>query len=207
MPNRPIALFPALLTTLVSACAPATGSQSYRAQQPDCEWCGAQDAPPRESLSHVLTIAGPDEPGERMVLRGRVFHSDGETPAPGVLMYAYHTDATGVYRPGANATGNARRHGELRGWLITGPRGEYEIRTTRPGGYPGRSDPQHVHITFQPQGEPEQWVESTLFANDPRITDAERRESERAGRFGNVVQLTQGGNGALLGERDIRLRP
>ncbi|MBA3584027.1 MAG: hypothetical protein H0W36_05765 [Gemmatimonadetes bacterium] len=43
------------------------------------------------------TLAGPAEPGERLVDTGTVSQPDGRTPAEGVLLYAYHTNAEGVY--------------------------------------------------------------------------------------------------------------
>ena len=179
--------------------------QADRSPLPDCEWCGAMDAPEGE-LPSVLTIAGPEEPGERIILRGVVYETDGETPAPDVLMYAYHTDATGVYRRDGDETGNGRRHGELRGWLRTDEAGRYEIRTIKPAPYPNRREPAHIHVTLTPPGGEEHWVESVLFADDSLVTQRERRRSERAGRFAWVIGLTSNEGGALVGERAIRLR-
>lgn len=170
-----------------------------------CEWCGAQDVPEGE-LGAVMTIAGPEEPGDRMVLRGRVFEGDGVTPAAGVLVYAYHTDATGVYRREGDETGNARRHGVLRGWLRTDRAGRYEIRSIRPAAYPTRSEPAHVHITLQYPGGEEDWIEPTIFAGDALITEAMLEADEAEGRFGAVVELREGDGGVLIGERDLRPR-
>ena len=125
----------------------AARQQGDRQSPPSCEWCGTGEAP--DGLASMMTIAGPDEAGERIVLRGRVFEVDGETPAAGVVMYAYHTDATGVYRKDGDVTGNEVRHGSLRGWLVTDDEGRYEIRTIRPASYPNSSVSQHVHVTLQ----------------------------------------------------------
>ncbi|MCB0644992.1 MAG: intradiol ring-cleavage dioxygenase, partial [Phaeodactylibacter sp.] len=84
---------------------------------PDCEWCGAMDAPTQ--LSSTLQIAGLQEPGERLLITGTVFQADGVTPAPNILLYAYHTNQAGIYAKKGNETGNGRRHGHLRGWLKT----------------------------------------------------------------------------------------
>jgi len=198
--SRPTALMrcAALLVFAIGANACSARSEPL----PDCEWCGAQDAP--NDLSSVMVIPGPDEPGERIVLRGRVFEADGRTPAPGVLMYAYHTDATGVYRTEGGETGNGRRHGVLRGWLRTDEDGRYEIRTIKPGVYPSRTEAAHIHVTLTPPGAEEDWVPSFLFEGDELITPAERRSSERAGRFGFIVELEPGEGGVLVGERDLR---
>jgi protocatechuate 3,4-dioxygenase beta subunit len=171
-------------------------------------WCGAQDAPPADTLDHTLTIAGPDEPGDRILLRGTVYQTDGETPAPGVLIYAYHTDNTGVYPQRGDETGNGQRHGHLRGWLITGPNGEYEIDTIRPAVYPSRTEAAHVHLTYATEQDArgrwtdEDWWSSTLFEGDTLIRPRDRTGE---GRFANVVTLTPNEDGVLVGERDLRL--
>jgi protocatechuate 3,4-dioxygenase beta subunit len=161
------------------------------------------DAP--EGLRSSMTIAGPDEPGERIALAGRVFENDGVTPAGGVVMYVYHTDATGVYRKDGEVTGNGLRHGALRGWLVTDDTGRYEIRTIKPAPYSGRSEAAHIHVTLTPPGGEEDWVESFLFADDSLVSRRTRRQSEAAGRFGWVMDLTPNDEGVLVGERDIRL--
>jgi protocatechuate 3,4-dioxygenase beta subunit len=126
-----------------------------------------------------------------------------------VLLYAYNTDDTGVYRREGTETGNGRRHGQLRGWLRTDAAGRYEIRTIYPGGYPGRPDPSHVHITLTPSSGPtagqEQWADSTVFDDDPRMTPAERAERREDGRFNPIVSLAEDEHGVLVGERDLRL--
>src|SRR5258707_1174520 len=48
---------------------------------------------PCATASSKITIAPESEPGSRMVVSGQVFRPDGVTPAAGVIMYAYHTDA------------------------------------------------------------------------------------------------------------------
>ena len=64
---------------------------------PDCSECSHLEAP--ADLGHSVVIAGTSEPGERLVLEGRVLQPDGRTPAPGVLLYAYHTNARDIILP------------------------------------------------------------------------------------------------------------
>ncbi|MFT5424958.1 MAG: protocatechuate 3,4-dioxygenase beta subunit [Phycisphaerales bacterium] len=153
----------------------------------------------------MMQITGIDEPGERVILRGRVFEIDGVTPAGGVLLYAYQTDANGVYRKEGGETGNGRRHGVLRGWLRTDESGSYEIRTIRPAPYPSHSEPAHVHVTLEAPGRPEHWVKTLWFAGDDLIPEEEQGLSDAAGAFGRVVTLRDRGDGILVGERDLRL--
>lgn len=151
-----------------------------------------------------MVLAGPDEPGERLVLTGTVSASDGETPVPGVLVYAYHTDLTGRYTKRGDETGNGRRHGRLRGWLVTDERGRYRIDTIRPGGYPGSTEPAHIHMTVRPPGGEERWIDSVEFVDDPRLTAAHRTRREGRGGSG-IVEPVRGEDGVWRARRDVVL--
>ena len=83
--------------------------------------------------------------GQRMIITGRVFNADG-TPRSGLEMFAYHTDARGLY--------NRDSHGivQLHGTLVTARDGSYEIDTIKPAPYPGRNIPAHVHVHLRGPG-------------------------------------------------------
>lgn len=99
----------------------------------------------REAPSSAF-IADAAEPGERMVLTGTVFGHDGK-PREGVTVYAYHTDAKGLYR--TKPWGRPR----LRGWANTDAAGRYELHTIKPGPYPMRRNPAHIHMTIAVPGQ------------------------------------------------------
>ena len=94
---------------------------------------------PCARATSVATLSDPKEPGEPLLVTGRVFAADGTTPAAGVVLFVYHTDAKGHYN---RWPGSAPR---LKGWMKTGPDGRYEYRTIRPGAYPGGRTAAHVH--------------------------------------------------------------
>jgi protocatechuate 3,4-dioxygenase, beta subunit len=171
---------------------------------PSCEWCGASEAPSR--LTSTVTLAGPDEPGERLVLRGTVYASDRVTPVPGVLIYAYNTNAAGIYPKRGTEHGNGRRHGYLRGWLLSDDRGRFEIRTILPGHYPGRDSPRHIHMTVKEPNRPEYWIDTVNFESDPLLTkEALARLSGRGGP--GIVTTTRAADGVLFAHRDVILAP
>src|SRR5690606_21521486 len=87
---------------------------------------GGGAAPPPSRI----TIVPPGEPGTPLVFSGTVYRPDGTTPAPGVVLYVYQTDATGIYGPPGRPP---RLRGWLRAGLPTAAAGSYEVRTTRPG--------------------------------------------------------------------------
>jgi protocatechuate 3,4-dioxygenase beta subunit len=179
-------------------------SESTPQPIPDCEWCGAQDAPNR--LSWETTIAPPDEPGEPLQISGVVYQEDGRTPAPDVLIYVYHTNAEGEYQKKGNETGNGRRHGHLRGWMKTDAQGRYRFTTIRPAAYQTHGgEPAHIHYTLKAPGQPEYWLDGLWFEGDPRIADEQKAKLNRIGGLTNITSLQKNDRGVWLGRRDIIL--
>ena len=190
------------------ACAATAGDlgaqpASQRALPPsECEGCGAWDAP--TSLFWSARIAPPGEPGTPLVVSGIVYRPDGRTPAAGVLVYAYHTNAAGVYPSGGTGTGHAQRHGRLRGWVRTDSAGRYQFTTIRPAPYPSRGEPAHIHLTVTPPGGEERWVDDIEFDDDPLLTTEHRRRRQKLGGSG-IVRVTRDRSGVERATRDIRL--
>src|SRR5262245_30928548 len=61
--------------------------------------------------------------GEPLVVEGTV-RDRNDKPAAGVVIYAYHTNADGVYPPDDRTKGTAAEHqGSLRGWAKTNAQG------------------------------------------------------------------------------------
>jgi protocatechuate 3,4-dioxygenase beta subunit len=89
-----------------------------------------------------------NDKGRKLAVNGVVYKADG-TPSPNVIIYVYHTDQTGVYPTKGDEKGWAKRHGYLRGWMKTNEKGEYKFFTLRPAAYPGRKDPEHIHVTIK----------------------------------------------------------
>ena len=177
----------ALYTVILGAAivVPLLPREGDAAQAPEVANAPAQ-------LSRQATIAGLEEPGERLTISGRVFAPDGATPVAGITVYAYQTDATGHY----TKTG-AMRPPRLQGWAKTDQGGRFEFRTIRPGAYPGRSIPAHVHFILWGAGHPRQWVDELRFEGDPLVTREMLAEAGAAGRFAAVVPLERGAEGAF----------
>ena len=187
-----------VLSTLLLLMLPATTLQAS-----SCEWCGAQEAPANVPLT-TMTIADANEPGERLRITGTVYQRDGKTPAADVLLFAYQTNAAGVYPRRGDERGNAKRQGYLRGWLRTDASGRYELLTIRPGVYPSRNEPAHIHMTIGQPGHEEYWIDDILFEGDPLITDRILARQKQRGGHG-VIKLERDSNGTWQGVRDIVL--
>jgi protocatechuate 3,4-dioxygenase beta subunit len=165
-----------------------------------CRATGAEPPTTGRGAPSGIEIAGPGEPGTRLVVTGQVFRPDGVTPAAGVTLYVYQTDATGLYAP----TGTIPR---LRGWMTTDEQGRYEYRTIRPAPYPSQPVPAHVHTQLWGGGAETQWNEELEFSDDPLLSDRSRRASAAAGRFGGVCTPRIDPDGTQRCTHDLRLKP
>ena len=122
--------------------------------------------------------------GERLRIEGQVRDAAGK-PAPGVLVYAYQTDAVGQYPQPAWLSPRVRPHGSLRAWARTDAEGRYAFDTLRPGAYPDGSEPQHVHMHLIEPGRCTYYLDDLVFDDDPLLI----------GRHGRDAGLARGGSG------------
>lgn len=164
-------------------------------------YLAASSSNPCSAPSSTATLVGASEPGEPLIVSGQVFRPDGVTPAEGVTLYVYQTDATGYYAP------RGVRAPRIRGWMKTGAEGRYQYRTIRPGAYPERRNAAHIHTQLWGGGYEPQWNTDLLFADDPLITARERAESESLGRFGFIQAPVRGADGVLRATHNLRLKP
>jgi protocatechuate 3,4-dioxygenase beta subunit len=139
------------------------------------------------------------EPGEPLAVAGQVFAPDGKTPARGVTLYAYNTDAQGHY---GGKFGDPPR---LYGWVKTDAGGRFELATIKPGRYPGMRVPAHIHFSLWGGGYPPQWVNELRFEGDSYLTPAMVDEDRARGEFAAIRPLTQGSDGRLHCSIHIKL--
>jgi protocatechuate 3,4-dioxygenase beta subunit len=178
--------------------------QSVRADLYQCDGCEAVLERDPDSLGATATIAGAIEPGERMMVEGLVFQADGRTVAANVVVYAYHTNAAGLYAGGSPKTAASRRQGRLRGWVRTGADGRYRFNTIKPAPYPNNVMPAHVHLMVREPGRRPYWIDEIVFHGEFGVTDAYRRS--QAGRGGSgIIRLTRSPQGVWIARRNIVL--
>ena len=164
---------------------------------------------PPANLGTSVTIAGPKEPGTRMIVTGRVVDARGR-PRAGIVIGVYQTDARGFYGENTLAAPIARLHG----WVKTDSQGRYEVRTIRPGAYPTGGTPAHIHFIVN------HWNEELRFATPPstkvsgssHLPRAEAwmippaSDDSRSGTFSVVRPVTRDRNGVEHVVRDFRLK-
>lgn len=125
-------------------------------------------------LSSRLDLLGAGEPGTRLHITGVLRDGRGRA-VPGADLHVYQTDAGGRYTPEKPMD---EPHARLSGHLRTGPQGQFEIHTIRPGGYPkalhlgdrDRHIPAHIHIDVTAAGHQERRLQ-VVFADDPLLAD------------------------------------
>jgi protocatechuate 3,4-dioxygenase beta subunit len=149
----------------------------------------------------VATLVTADEPGEKLIISGTVYAEKGGTPLPGFVLYLYQTDATGVY----NTTDGSWQGPRIRGWVRTDSDGKYEIRTIKPGSYPGSRNPAHIHVIVKPPGKDPDWIDDFLFEGDPFLTDKDRGRLKGEETFSPVMKVTRDESGMLHCRRDIMI--
>lgn len=199
-------VLPALLILLLSACANSQQqtTQNNRLVGGPCEGCEALFEYGSKPLRAVDTLPDFAEATNKIKVTGTVFKSDGKTPAAGVILYVYHTNAGGVYATKGNEEGWARRHGYIRGWVKTGTDGRYTFYTFKPGTYPTRDAPAHIHLTVQEPDGKYYWLHDYHFEGDPLLTGRELNPTAPRGGSNGLLRLQNEGN-ILVGRRDIVL--
>jgi catechol 1,2-dioxygenase len=105
-------------------------------------------------------LAGKDEPGERILIRGTVMGKDCFTPLAGVVVDVWQADTTGNYHD----AGTTYR---LRGQMTTGDEGNFAFKSIKPGPYDvgGALRPAHIHFKFHFPGQ--ELTTQLYFEGDP----------------------------------------
>ncbi len=128
-------------------------------------WEAHQRERPR-TVASSSSIAPPGEPGAPLRIDGRVLTENGQAAVRDAIVFAWQTDAEGVYdRPGRGP-----HSWRLRGWAKTDARGNFRFDTIRPAAYPGGREPAHVHFTVERSDGRRYFTSDLLFDDDPLVT-------------------------------------
>lgn len=171
-----------------------------------------------QSSPHRIVLVSEDEPGQRLIVRGTVYASDGETPLAGIQLNVYQTDSMGYYcmRPSPERDRTLpddncpdeppRKMARIRAIVTTDAQGRYEVHTIKPGSYPNSRNPAHIHIQAWGEGYASQWPHDFHFAGDPFIPEAEVAAQAGLGKFRFICDLQPiSGSRPVLCEYNFRL--
>lgn len=149
-------------------------------------------------------LAGPDEQGDRLIVRGRVLGPDCRTPLEGALVDVWQADAEGRYH-------QDDEEWRLRGRILTGTDGAYSLETIVPGRYriDEESSYRPAHIHFKVSSPESRTLTTQLyFKGDPYLAphDACGRDC-KSDDPGRIIELQPdaGPGGRLSGIFDIVL--
>jgi protocatechuate 3,4-dioxygenase beta subunit len=189
---------------LLPGCARAGAVSPARPDLYHCDGCEAALERSPTGLASSARMARSGDPGEPMILRGTVRHADSDTPAANVIVYAYQTNAAGLYADGSDESRQSRRHGRLRAWARTGGDGRYSFDTIKPAPYPDHTMPAHVHLMIAEPGRRPYYLDQVVFAGEFGVTPEYRARQELRGGSG-ITRLRRTGAGQWLATRDIVL--
>jgi protocatechuate 3,4-dioxygenase beta subunit len=157
------------------------------------------DTPCRERVpaaSSVRTVT-PSEPGERMLIVGKVIAGADKKTVAGARVLAFHTDAKGYYSDGGMDERNAR----LCGVLKTSDDGGFRFEAIRPAHYATGGPPAHVHFEVTlPDGRSDRFT--LEFEGDPLLGGKTAGE-----RWETIRPVTKDEDGLLVVERDLWVEP
>jgi protocatechuate 3,4-dioxygenase beta subunit len=104
-----------------------------------------------------IQLAKEGEPGEPLVVYGKVTDRETNQPVRDASLFLYQTDSSGIY----NASGGPDNQARIRGTVHTNESGCFKIKTILPGDYPGRKNSRHLHYVINAEGYKEK--KSILF--------------------------------------------
>jgi protocatechuate 3,4-dioxygenase beta subunit len=197
---------PFLITGLLifASCSRSQDKEASYRLIGSCEGCDAVFEYGNKPLSSVDTLPDFSDKGPGLKISGTIYKKDGKSPAENVILYVYHTDQNGIYATKNDAKGWAVRHGYIRGWIKTGSDGRYTFYTLRPGVYPSRSQPAHIHpVILEPDGK-YYWLGSYFFADDTLLTKKEIAPKNPRADSPGVIKLHRQGK-LWIGHRDFIL--
>lgn len=103
------------------------------------------------SRLHHMKLADEREPGERLIVLGRLVRAEDGEPIPYHRLHAYQADNEGSYDEEATGDDTTAR---LRGVVQTDGTGRFMLETILPGDYGSTPGNRHIHLTV-PGAKPE----------------------------------------------------
>jgi protocatechuate 3,4-dioxygenase beta subunit len=142
-------------------------------------------------------LASESEPGERLVLTGRAYDLDCETPLANVEIDIWHADDAGDYDNSF----------DLRGKTYTNAQGYYSFETILPGKYlnGNKYRPSHIHLKIVPPGKAD--ITTQLYFEGDSDIPGDAAASITSGTYDasdRIIPLTAS-NGKMEGVWDVNI--
>jgi len=193
-----------ILTLFTFSCGNSQKLKAFQLVGGPCEGCEAILEYGNKKITAIETLPDFVEKGLKIKVTGTIYQNNEKIPAQGVILYIYHTDQNGIYPDKGEETSWSKRHGYIRGWIKTDAEGRYTFFTLKPGVYPNRSAPAHIHLTIlEPNGK-YYWIGSYLFEGDTLLTKRDLFEKSPRGGSNGILSLKKEGD-LWIGSRDFIL--
>ena len=190
--SNPISIIPALL---VATAFYITSASVYAKVDPWwlASWQEAVAKKPTELTSFAKMVAD-DEPGTRLLIKGRVVDPNGNA-AEGVIVHAYHRDNNGLDFGHNDKELTTWR---IQGWAVTDLQGRFTFDTIKAApDYMGREGG-HIHFTTISEEYGKQWALKAYFSDDKSLTAQQKSLSQKAGEFGPIRDIETTADGAVI---------
>ena len=168
-------------------------------------WTGRQfpeSGNPEENCTNLgpgqkgfIQLAKDSEPGESLVIYGKIIDRNSNQPISDASLFLYQTDSSGIY----NASGGPDSQARIRGTIHTNEGGCFKIKTILPGDYPRQKNSRHLHYVVNAKGYKE--AKSILFFKGfttPNITGRGPLE---------VLDIKKREDGGWIGTIDLKMEP
>ena len=94
-----------------------------------------------------IQLANNNEPGESLIVFGKIVDAKTKKPLRDVSIFLYQTDSKGIY-----SSSGRDEEARTRGTVYTNENGCFKIKTILPGDYPGQKNSRHLHYVINAEG-------------------------------------------------------
>lgn len=155
--------------------------KNYMALHPITEF---REVIKKHAKAEKVKMITDDEPGTRITVKAVVKTKSGEL-LKNAVVYLYQTSDKGWYasdRPHVGGNEGDHRHARLFTYVKTNDKGEFEIYTILPKGYPDSDLPAHIHVQMWKDGNNIPGVPGELlFDEDERLTPSRKQRALQEG--------------------------
>jgi protocatechuate 3,4-dioxygenase beta subunit len=101
----------------------------------------------RPGQTGFIQLVNNNEPGEPLVVYGKIVDSKTKQPIRNVSIFLYQTDNNGIY-----SSSGRDEDARIKGTVYTNDSGCFKIKTILPGDYPGQKNSRHLHYVINATG-------------------------------------------------------
>lgn len=154
-----------------------------------CEGCENFDVEKPPVINETDTSLAWENGKAQLIIYGKIQNRLGG-PVRNVEVFYWHTNAAGKYEMMPKGAEAKSIHPYPHGWVKTNELGEFNLYTIRPGAYPGRNIPAHIHLFVKEPDLPNAYyVDDLVFDDDKLVNTTYRKSMQNRGGSGVLRPL------------------